>query len=247
MFNFMKRRAFKNEFKQAVKDGVLSKAEQRSLSEHDVDQSYVDSVRKDHFLKETASLRKEIEKVRRMSPQQEAELHAIAERLGIEPQLDDMFQKFRELWAAENGEQVYLPAIEVDVMLKGDEQACFAEPAVWCQMKTVKTLSHYSGFSTSIRIMPGVRYRVGNVKPNYNVSEELREKGDGILYITNKRLLHDGGFKSTNIAFNRIIDVEVHANGIEVSKSSGPNDFFQMSLLNAEFAHMVIQELNRTG
>ena len=245
MFKFMKRRAFNKAFKEAAKDGVLSNAEMRSLGEHDVDQGYVDSVRIKHYLKETSGLRKQIEQDRRLSPQQEAELHAVAERLNLEPNLDATFQKFRELWAAENGEQVYLPAIEADIMLKGDEQACFGEPAIWCQMKTVKTYSHYSGFSTSFKVLPGVRYRVGNIKPIYNVSEELRAKGDGMLYITNKRLIHDGGFKSTNIAFNRIINVEVHTNGIEVSKSSGPNDFFQMSLLNSEFAHMAIQELNR--
>lgn len=247
MFNFMKRRAFKKAFKEAAKDSVLSKAEMRSLGELDVDQAYVNSLRTEHYLKETSKLRNHIELERRMSPEQEAELHGIAERLSVEPRLDSTFKKFRELWAAENGEQVYLPAIEADVMLKGDEQACFAEPAIWCQMKTVKTLSHYSGFSTSIKILPGVRYRVGNIKPNYNVSEEMRAKGDGILYITNKRLIHDGGFKSTNIAFNRIIDVELHNNGIDVSKSSGPNDFFQMSMLNAEFAQMIIQELNRAN
>lgn len=247
MFNFMKRRAFKKEFKQAVKDRVLSTAEQRSLSEHDVDQSYVNSVRKDHYLKETASLRNKIEKVRRMSPDQEAELHAIAERLAIEPRLDDTFQKFRELWAAEKGEQVYLSPIDVPVMLKGDEKCCFCEPAVWSQMKTIKTRTHYSGFSTSFRIMKGVSYRVGTLKPNYSVSEGLKKMGDGMLYITNKRLFLDGGGRSTTITFNRILNVELHSNGLEISKTSGQNDFFQMSTLNAEFAHMVIQELNRTG
>jgi hypothetical protein len=54
MFNFMKRRAFKKAFKEATKDGVLSKAEMRSLGEHDVDQAYVNSVRTEHYLKETA-------------------------------------------------------------------------------------------------------------------------------------------------------------------------------------------------
>ncbi len=247
MFNFMKRRAFKKAFKEAAKDGVLSKSEMRSLGEHDVDKAYADSVRTAHFMKETAALRAKIEKTRRISPQEQAMFFAIAEALGIEAQFDASYQKCRELWAAENGDQVYLPAIEADIMLKGDEQVCFAEAAVWCQMKTVKTLSHYSGFSTSFKILPGVRYRVGTIKPNYNVSEELRAKGDGTLYITNKRMIHDGGFKSTNITFNRIIDVEIHTNGIEVSKSSGPNDFFQMSPLNTEFAHMAIQQLNRAG
>lgn len=46
MFNFMKRRTFKKAFK----DGVLSKAEMRSLGEHDVDHGYVDSVRSNHYL-----------------------------------------------------------------------------------------------------------------------------------------------------------------------------------------------------
>jgi hypothetical protein len=245
MFDFMKRRAFKKEFTQAVKDGVLSESERNSLSKHDVDQNYANTVRSQHYLKETASLRKQIEQTRRMSPEQEAALYTISERLGIEPTFDSSFQKYRELWAAEAGEQVYLSPVEVSVMLKGDEQCCFREAALWGQMKTVKTLSHYSGFSTSFRIMKGVSYRVGNVRPNYNTSEQLKFLGDGELYITNKRMFLDGVGRSTSITFNRILNVEVHSDGLEISKTSGANDFFKMTQLNSEYAYVVIQELNR--
>ena len=134
MFKFMQRRAFKKEFKQAVRDGVLSQSEVQELSKHGVDKGFADSVRTKHYLKATESLRNQITKTRRMSPDEEAKLFAIADGLGIEPNLDENYRKFRELWAAENGEQVFLATVAAPVMLKPGEQCCFAAPAIWAQI-----------------------------------------------------------------------------------------------------------------
>ena len=247
MFEFMQRRAFKKEFKQAARDGVLTQSEIQELSKHDVDQTFANEVRTTHYLKETESLRNEIMKTRRMSPKQEAQLFAVADGLHLEPNLDENYRKFRELWAAENGEQVFLAPVEAPVMLKQGEQCCFSAPAIWAQLKTVKTRVGYSGFSTSFRIAKGLSYRIGTVKPKYNVSEQMKQLSSGTLYITNKRLFLDGDGQSTTITFNRILNVEPVGDGLEVSKSSGQNDFFQMTPLDAEYAFVVIQELNRSN
>jgi hypothetical protein len=247
MFKFMQRRAFKKEFKQAAKDGVLTQSEISELQKHNVDQQFANDVRTKHYLKETESLRNEIMKTRRMSPNQEAQLFAIADGLQLEPNLDENYRKFRELWAAENGEEVFLEPVQAPVMLKPGEQCCFSAPAIWAQLKSVKTRVGYSGFSTSFRIAKGVSYRIGTVKPQYNVTEEMKQLSGGTLYITNKRLFLDGDGQSTTITFNRILNVEPIGEGLEVSKTSGQNDFFQMTTLNAEYAFLVIQEFNRSS
>ena len=74
------------------------------------------SWRPDYFLKETAALRGQIEAERRLNPDREAELRDLAKRLGIEPPLHQNYQIFRELWAAEHNEQVYLAPSHSDLL-----------------------------------------------------------------------------------------------------------------------------------
>jgi hypothetical protein len=243
MFNFIKRRAFKKEFRKAVADGVLSEEESKALTQHDVDQEYADKVRLDHYMKETADLRRTIEKERRMTADQETELHTIAKKLNITPQFDRSYAMFRELWAAVNGEQVFLAPVDADVLLKDEEECVFAEPAQWGQIKTIMTRAGSAGFSTSIRLMKGVSYRIGNYRPHYTESEGLKQQATGTLYITNKRLIFHGDKRSTSITVNRIIDVQPFNNAISVSKSTGPNDFFLMSELAAEYAVLVLEKI----
>ena len=74
------------------------------------------SRRAEYFLQETAALRGKIESERRLNPDQEAELRELAQRLGIKPSLDENYQIFRELWAAEHNEQVYLAPSHSDLL-----------------------------------------------------------------------------------------------------------------------------------
>ena len=244
MFNSMKRRALKEEFKKIRSDGFRQLPEGRSMPQPEVEED-ADTFRVNHFLKETAALRGQIETERRINPDQQVQLNAIAERLGIEPPLDENYRKFRELWAAENGEQVYLAPVDAPILLRPDEQCCFSELAIWGQLKVTKTSFGYSGFSTTFPIMKGANYRIGSLKPRYKVSDGIKEMAIGSLYITNKRLFFNGGSLSTTITFNGIVNIECYSNGMEVGKTNDRNDFFQMTPLSSEYAYMIIQEINR--
>ena len=94
---------------------VLTKVEMRSLGEHDVDQGFMrdSSSHSALFLKETSKLRNQIENGQAVSVPSKRRnyMNDMLSGLNIEPRLRQLtFQKFRELWAAENGEQVYLPS-----------------------------------------------------------------------------------------------------------------------------------------
>lgn len=243
MFNFLKRRAFKKEFDRAVEDGILTKAESQSLESHGVDQAFVNKTRTEHYLKVTEALRREIEGSQRMSPAQEAQLLEFAENLGITPQFDDNYQIFRELWAADNGEEIHLAPIDVDILLQNGEVCVFSQSATWAQVKTMKTRSGYSGFSTSVRLVKGVSYRVGNYKPHYTESEQLQVQDAGRLFLTNKRIFFKGDKKSTTIQLGRIIDVEPYTDGLEVTKDRGTNDSFLMARVHSEFCCMALQQM----
>ena len=244
MFNFLKRRTLKKELNEVVSDGAPQYPQDLSLSDSEPEANENTSLI-NQFMKDTAVLRGQIEVARRMTPEQEAQLYAAAERLGIESNLDGNYTKFRELWAAEHGEQVYLAPVDAPILLRPDEQCCFDEPAVWGQMKVTNSRVGYSVFSNSFPLGKGDSYRIGGLARNNKVLHEIREMAVGSLVITTKRLFFDGGSLSTSITFNRVLNVECYANGIEVSKTSEENDFFQMTHLSSEYAYMIIQEINR--
>ena len=197
------------------------------------------------FLQETAALRGQIEAERRLNPDQETELHELAGRLGIGPPLDGNYQIYRELWAAEHNEQVYLPLRDVPIQLRADEQCCFAEPAVWRQPDPHHSGASLSRFSCAFPLTKLASYRIGGISARYRPLEGSREMVTGSLYITNLKLFFDSRGLSTAIIFTGIANIECYANGIEVGKSNGRTEFFQMTRLASEHAYMIVQELNR--
>ena len=203
------------------------------------------SWRADYFLKETAALRGQIEATRRLSPEQEAELQELAKRLGIEPPLDENYQIYRELWAAEHSEQVYLTTRGVPFQLHSDEKCCFAEPAVWRQAGPRLSGASLSRFSMAFPLTKLASYRIGGISSRHRPLDGSREMATGSLYITNLKLLFHSGSLSTTITFTGLANIECYANGIEVGKANGRTEFFQMTRLSSEYAYMIVQELNR--
>jgi hypothetical protein len=118
MFKFLKQRAFKKELKKAAADGVVTRAEAQALESMGVDREFADKAKSEHYLKVIDPIMKEIKKSLRISAEQEAQLVQIARNLDIDASFDDTFMMCRELWAAENGEDVRLSPVEADIMLQ---------------------------------------------------------------------------------------------------------------------------------
>ncbi len=198
-----------------------------------------------YFLEKTASLRGQIETHRRLSPDQEAMLDGLATDLGIAPPLDANYRLFRELWAAENGGQVYLDMWDTSHPRLSHEQCCFMEPAVWRQPEGYSGNANSSHFSTPFPLTKCASYRIGNLEPRPRPTEGTREMAKGTLYITDFKLFFDSETRCTSVTFNGIHNVECYSNGIEVGKSNGRPEFFQMTALASQYAYMIIHELNR--
>jgi hypothetical protein len=113
-------------------------------------------------------------------------------------------------------------------------------------MKIFKTRQGSSGFSVSFRIVKGLRYKVGNYRPHYVCHDELTEVGTGELHVIDKRIVFDGFPRSVGHPYSRILDIELHKNGIEVSRSSGKNYFFQLSELDAEYVIMLATHFQKS-
>lgn len=172
-------------------------------------------------------------------------LNDLTDRLCIEPSVDANYRIFRELWAAENDEQVYLTTIDAPLPHLSQEQCCFAEPAVWRQPDAYISGASLSHFSCAFPLTKLASYRISGISSHHRQLDGSREMAAGALYITNQKLFFDSGSLSTAITFTGLTNIECYANGIEVGKSNGRTDFFQMTRLSSEYAYMIVQELNR--
>jgi hypothetical protein len=62
-----------------------------------------------------------------------------------------------------------------------------------------------------------------------------------MLYVTNKRVILEGAARTTSISYRRLIGLQGYVDGIELRKSTGKNDFFQMDTISAEYGIALIQ------
>ena len=93
-----------------------------------------------------------------------------------------------------------------------------------------RTASRYVGGSSgfSIPIMAGIRYRVGSFKGQVVPGEEMQmDKDQGMVKITNQRLIFDGLVRNNTWTFKTILAIEPYENGIRVEKEKGKSPVFQ--------------------
>lgn len=75
-----------------------------------------------------------------------------------------------------------------------------------------KTRGAYGG--PTIRVAKGVSFRLGGVQATSESHEELRNIDQGVLTLTNKRLIFTGKKRTTNINLGKILAIEPYKDGI---------------------------------
>jgi hypothetical protein len=177
----------------------------------------------------------------RLSPEEEAALHALARNLGAELTVDASTQatleRMRLLWRIDNGD---LPAIPVPINLQRGEVCHAHMEAVWHEHRTRTETVGYSGFSTSVRICKGLRYRVSTVRPNRVTREELVQVDAGVLYLTNKRLIFDGQRKNTTFRLSSLLGFTPFADAVQLEKASGRPPILVLSGGDVEIFHSML-------
>jgi hypothetical protein len=106
-------------------------------------------------------------------------------------------------------QQKKLPVTQVDVVLKEGEVGVFQEPSVLLETR-------------AYRIYGGAGTRVGRIHVGGGVSEShdrLREIDSGILVLTNKRLIFDGGHENRSVNLPDLISANAWSDAIEISSS----------------------------
>lgn len=215
----------------AISDGTLTESESRGLEELRVrlalPQSVVEEIHREEIGPLIQRILDEAIEDRRLSPVEEERLAIIAGNLGGRIQHDQQtartLERFRLLWRLDQGE---LPIVEAPVRLQRSETCHFAMPCGHHEFRTTTRAIQYAGPTVRIPIVRGVSWRMGHLAVNRVTTEDLRFLDAGVLYVTNRRLLFDGGRKTTAILFRRIIRFTVFADGLKIEKDAGKDQYF---------------------
>lgn len=130
-----------------------------------------------------------------------------------------IFNKYYTLGLIEQGS---LPSVEnkneLNIIFKPNEILHYGASSQLNKIKKVTKRINYGGLTGSIKIMKGVRYRIGSIGVQTKTQEILDTEDVGILYITNQRIGFKGNKKQFNILFNKIISFELFSEGIFIFK-----------------------------
>jgi hypothetical protein len=156
----------------------------------------------------------------------------------------DSFNKYYTLALVDKG---VLPTIdnaqaEVNIVFKEGEVLHWAVAADMMKRKKVTTKVNYGGFTGSVKIMKGVRYRVGSMNIG-SVSKEILDREDsGIFYVTNQRLGYLGYRKQFSFPFKKIGSLELRPDGLHIFKDDKEAPYI-LEMTDYELALAVISFL----
>lgn len=136
-----------------------------------------------------------------------------------------------------------LPEVDCPLSLQKSEVCYWAGEASWYEFRSVTKRINYRGLTASIPIAKGLRYRVGSITPNVERSSELTPIDHGQLYITNKRILFDGGEKNTTLTWGGLTQVQLFDGGVILEKGTGKSPHLMLRERAAEAALTVARHL----
>ena len=119
------------------------------------------------------------------------------------------FNKYHTLYLIDEGK---LPTIDVpnlNVNLSNGEKLHYVNKAFIVKNKSVTKSYNYSGFSASIRIAKGLRYRVGNVKINPQKVNVMMTDDAGTFYLTTENLGYIGLNKHFSMPYEKISSLDI--------------------------------------
>jgi hypothetical protein len=183
---------------------------------------------------------------RRYSEADEAQVQALAASLGVVIEHSEktaaLLDRFRLMARIEDGSQ---PPIEVPILLQRGEVCFFTIPDVsYKELRTVTKRVNYSGPSASIRIMKGVRWRMGSVSVQRITQDVMTELDVVDLFITNKKVFLRGARKNTSLPFSKLAHFTVYSDGIQLEKHTG-KDLFLVGSADWELAGAYLDMLAR--
>lgn len=152
------------------------------------------------------------------------------------------FNKFYALGLIDKGVLPKVSQHDIDIVFKNDEIVHWGCPAELKKFKRITNRVRYSGPVASIKIMKGVRYRIGSVSFKTESSEFLATEDVGPFWITNYRIGFRGGRKNFAIPISKILSFELTSDGLSITKE-GKETPYLISLDDYEVPCAIVSHL----
>lgn len=180
-----------------------------------------------------------------LSHEDENELSELSMRLGLPmPTAGNrhaVLNEYRLMWRFSQGDP---PSIPADITLRKGEVCYFASPVKWNEMRRVTKRIQYAGPRMKIKIYKNIHWRMGDMAVRRVAHDQLTLIDDGIMYLTNKRLIFSGKMKNFTIPTAKIFDFELFADGIKIDRETGKSPFLEFSDNNHLFAAALARALH---
>jgi hypothetical protein len=116
----------------------------------------------------------------------------------------------------------HLPRIQVEnVVLQRGEIPHWSEAATLQELKVVNRRYEGASHGMSFRLTKRVSYRIGASKGYLLSDKQILPVSDGVLIITNKRIIFHGDAKSFALRLPQILNIEPYGDGLKLDESSG--------------------------
>jgi len=237
MFNFVKnyltKREGKSEYEHTLNkflsDGKLDNGEKKELEELSKKYNLTNKDLIDLKKRYTSLTFKNICKDQRITEDEKKELESIMSYFDLSQDDFDFSQKnFNKFYSLALIDKGILPTPQFtgfDVILKKGEIVHWLCPSILKKFKKVTRTINYSGFSGSIKIVKGLRYRVGSINLSPQVSTVVVDEDSGNFWLTNQRLGFLGGRKSFALPYNKIMSFELFNDAIIIHKEGRENPY----------------------
>lgn len=233
---------------QYLSDGVLSDEEMTKLKElqeefglSDEDVKKLQEIGVSGYLQQVSS-------DERITDDEKESLEVIMTYFGLEPKdiaFDQAsFNKFYSLALIDKG---ILPIVasgnhNLNLIFKTGEILHYGQNATLRKLKNVTTRVNYSGLTGSVKIMRGLRYRVGSIKVGCETNEIYAPEDTGGFYLTNQCIGFLGSRKQFSIPYEKIGSFEIGPGGLRIFKD-GKETPYIVTLDDYEVSLAIISNL----
>jgi hypothetical protein len=166
---------------------------------------------------------------KKVSPLEMESFELLCKDIDVTVKMDDKtrveLEKYKRLWIIDEGD---LPLYESDIILQKNELCHYRVNAKLFENRKITKRVSYAGNTFRLKIAKGWYYRVGDVGVARQTEDIMSLIDEGVLYITNKRILFNGSKNNKAIRYNQIIDLNPYSDGVEIVKETGKSPTFQI-------------------
>lgn len=230
MFNFVKnylaKREAKSEYDETLKkflaDGKLDENEKKQLEELSTKCGLTKEDLADAHKKATSLMFNNISNDERITDEEKNDLESLMSYFDLSPKdfefNQNNFNKFYSLALIDKGILPTPAHTGLNVIFKKDEVLHWLCGATLKKQKRVTESIGYSGLAGSIKIMKGLRYRVGSIRLAPQTREVTVDEDSGNFWMTNQRVGFLGSRKNFSFPYNKILSFELYKDGISIHK-----------------------------